>query len=90
MIRSVFLRLLSSSSADMIIGLLRGLSAVSPESAESNLAVRATVVSATAQRQLSAVSNLDSALRHCYAFMEKFIQLAADPEFKPFRWGWPG
>ncbi|CAI7578741.1 unnamed protein product [Penicillium discolor] len=31
-----------------------------------------------------------SALRHCYAFMEKFIRLATDPDFQPFQWGWPG
>ncbi|KGO72665.1 Signal recognition particle, SRP19 subunit [Penicillium italicum] len=30
------------------------------------------------------------ALRHCYAFMEKFIRLATDPDFQPFQWGWPG
>lgn len=83
-------QILSSSSADMIAGLLRRLPAFSPESAESNLAICATVVSAVAQNQLSAMSNQNSALRHCYAFMEKFIQLAADPDFKPFRWGWPG
>lgn len=83
-------QLLSSSSADKIAGLLRRLPAVSPESAEPNLAICATVVSAAAQKQLSAMSNRNSALRHCYAFMEKFIQLAADPDFKPFRWGWPG
>ncbi|KAJ5382134.1 hypothetical protein N7517_000045 [Penicillium concentricum] len=31
-----------------------------------------------------------SALRHCHGFMEKFIQLATDPDFQPFHWSWPG
>ncbi|OOQ86441.1 Zn(II)2Cys6 transcription factor [Penicillium brasilianum] len=31
-----------------------------------------------------------SALRHCHGFMEKFIQLATDPDFQPFQWSWPG
>ncbi|KAJ5826775.1 hypothetical protein N7447_003538 [Penicillium robsamsonii] len=31
-----------------------------------------------------------SALRHSYSFMEKFIRLATDPDFQPFQWGWPG
>lgn len=36
------------------------------------------------------VSNESSALRHCHGFMEKFIQLATDPDFQPFQWSWPG
>ncbi|EKV06257.1 C6 transcription factor, putative [Penicillium digitatum PHI26] len=35
-------------------------------------------------------SMVSVALRHCYAFMEKFIRLATDPDFQPFQWGWPG
>ncbi|KAJ5188210.1 hypothetical protein N7472_007224 [Penicillium cf. griseofulvum] len=31
-----------------------------------------------------------SALRHCHGFMEKFIELATDPDFQPFHWSWPG
>lgn len=31
-----------------------------------------------------------SALRHCHGFMEKFISMATDPDFQPFRWSWPG
>ncbi|KGO74949.1 Signal recognition particle, SRP19 subunit [Penicillium italicum] len=31
-----------------------------------------------------------SAIRHCHGFMEKFIQLATDPDFQPFHWSWPG
>ncbi|CAG8895101.1 unnamed protein product [Penicillium egyptiacum] len=31
-----------------------------------------------------------SALRHCHGFMDKFIQLATDPDFQPFHWSWPG
>lgn len=31
-----------------------------------------------------------SALRHCHGFMEKFISMATDPNFQPFRWSWPG
>ncbi|KAJ5100071.1 hypothetical protein N7532_007072, partial [Penicillium argentinense] len=31
-----------------------------------------------------------SALRHCHGFMDKFIQLATDPDFQPFQWSWPG
>ncbi|KAJ5552017.1 transcriptional regulator family: Fungal Specific TF [Penicillium sp. DV-2018c] len=31
-----------------------------------------------------------SALRHCHGFMEKFIQLATEPDFQPFHWSWPG
>ncbi|KAJ5114292.1 hypothetical protein NUU61_000051 [Penicillium alfredii] len=31
-----------------------------------------------------------SALRRCHGFMEKFIQLATDPDFQPFHWSWPG
>ncbi|KAJ5490747.1 hypothetical protein N7539_002314 [Penicillium diatomitis] len=31
-----------------------------------------------------------SALRHCHGFMEKFIELATDPDFQPFQWSWPG
>lgn len=35
-------------------------------------------------------SDFLSALRHCHGFMEKFIQLATDPDFQPFQWSWPG
>jgi Fungal specific transcription factor domain len=30
------------------------------------------------------------ALRHCHAYMRKFISLATDPAFQPFQWSWPG
>ncbi|CAI7638521.1 unnamed protein product [Penicillium manginii] len=43
------------------------------------------------QRMISsALSDKFSALRHCHGFMEKFIQLATDPDFQPFQWSWPG
>ena len=29
-------------------------------------------------------------MRHCHAFMRKFISLATDPAFQPFHWSWPG
>ncbi|OJJ45807.1 hypothetical protein ASPZODRAFT_69040 [Penicilliopsis zonata CBS 506.65] len=31
-----------------------------------------------------------SALRHCYGFMEKFISVATESIFQPFHWSWPG
>ena len=30
------------------------------------------------------------ALKHCFRFMRKFVQLATDPAFQPFQWSWPG
>ncbi|KAJ5493557.1 hypothetical protein N7463_009644 [Penicillium fimorum] len=72
-----------------LLGLLRGLSAFSKERSQPDLASGTPEVCKHHQ-EMSLWANIDSALRHCHGFMEKFIQLATDPDFQPFHWSWPG
>lgn len=80
---------LLSHPTDLPIGLLRGLPAFSKERSQPDLASGTPEV-CTHHREMSLCANIDSALRHCHGFMEKFIQLATDPDFQPFHWSWPG
>jgi hypothetical protein len=74
---------------DLPLGLLRGLPAFSEERSQPDLASGTPEV-CSHHRAIILCTNTDSALRHCHGFMEKFIQLATDPDFQPFHWSWPG
>lgn len=85
----LFQSLLVSFPTNLPIGLLCGLPAFSEERSQPDLASSTPEVS-THHLEMSLYANIDSALRHCHGFMEKFIQLATDSDFQPFHWSWPG